>query len=50
VVSGGSGVLLQQGEATGEVRGELNRSGRLQRQRSPSRGGDGSKSGGVGGG
>jgi hypothetical protein len=27
VVSGGSGVLLQQGEATGEVRGELNRSG-----------------------
>jgi hypothetical protein len=35
-------VLLLQGEATGEVRGELNQSGRLQRRRSPSQGGDGS--------
>jgi hypothetical protein len=37
-----SGDVLQQGEATGKVRGELNQSERLQRWRSPSRGGDGS--------
>jgi hypothetical protein len=39
-----SGDVLQQGEATGKVRGELNQSERLQRRRSSSRGGDGSGS------
>jgi hypothetical protein len=37
VINGGSGDALQQGEATGEVRGELNRMGRLQRRHSPRR-------------
>jgi hypothetical protein len=52
VIGSDSGDVLQQGEATGRVRGKLNRSGRLLRRRSPSRGGDGdggSKSGGAGG-
>jgi hypothetical protein len=40
VISGGSGVLLQQGEATGEVRGEHNQSGRLRRRCSLRWGGD----------
>jgi hypothetical protein len=37
VISGGSGDALQQGGAMGEVRGELNRTGRLRRWRSPGR-------------
>jgi hypothetical protein len=51
VIGGGSGVLLQQGEAPRKVRGELNRSEKLWRWRSPSQGGDGgdgSKYGGAG--
>jgi hypothetical protein len=48
IVNNSSDVLLQ-GEATGKVRGDLNRPERLRRRNSPSRGGDGgggSKSGG----
>jgi hypothetical protein len=41
VISNGSGDVPQQEEATGKVRGELNRSGRLRRRCSLSRGGDG---------
>jgi hypothetical protein len=41
VIGIGSGDVLQQGKATRKVSGELNRSGRLQRRRPRSRGGDG---------
>jgi hypothetical protein len=41
VIGGGSGDVLQQEEATWKVRGELNRSGRLQRLCSLSQGRDG---------
>jgi hypothetical protein len=42
VIGSGSDDVLQKGEATGKVRGELNRSGRLRRWRPLSRGRDGS--------
>jgi hypothetical protein len=41
VIVNDSSDVLQQGEATRKVRGDLNRSERLRSQNSPSRGGDG---------